>query len=554
MGPRGPSARRPAAPCKFFASGQCRRGDSCTFSHDAQLAAASDLNGVSRGAQTEWWRAQEAAPVATSGTASAPHNPASSSYQAPSPVAVGVSPQPAAVASWAAPLAEGADRVERAVDKMRVVFGPGCDVQSVFPSLDSSRVLVFGLPPETDETALVALLQAAQAPSTDPVLVVLRAAALTSVTVAVAAPTQAAGSGGGGDLGAAGRRLGLAGRLPLAGRGRLGASAPPKIRQEMQMRRAGLASFASPAAARAAVLRLQGSYLQPDGTLSAKVETPFKLGARVMGGGGGGQGGKPAAGGAAVAGGSSSSATLRVQWYAPSRCAYANFESNAKAVHASERCHGKVVRGRVVECSVKPSVVRHLGGFGRRRGGFGGGYTQTIESKTVRVSNLGGDATEGDVRRLFRENRRDRPAGVLDQLESLFEAPNSISLESLRYDDSDMPIRLALGRSGRLVSFEMQPSPLGAPKRRAIARFDSAAEAAAAVRSLHLKKVPELGFTTVTLTQLFSSKFTVLRGLFEVIRPQARCCSGVADGTAALGGGVVMKRCHLRSSCLLKTE
>ncbi|KAG1665888.1 hypothetical protein FOA52_005377 [Chlamydomonas sp. UWO 241] len=509
----------PHAPtaCRYFAAGFCSRGDSCTFAHEHAPPGEAARRGGSR------------AP---------PRSPPARQLAV-------------LLEAVLRPVEDGGNEtVEcRVFGRQRTVFSPGGLVVCLLPVTDAVRVFVGNLPADASEADVGAALRAAAvaggcttgrpaspqlhaapSPLTRPPPHPKRLIAVPPTRVATAhspstthpphhssaprppadavtftlhapkAPTAGPASPSPAAPPAAPRKH--AHRAPV------GAAAAP-VAPAPTSRQTAVATFLSPAAARAAVGRLHGSFFHPGGRLSTSERSPSALTCHLMGAAGAPHG---------SAQGGVQSTAVRLQWYAPSRVAWAQFKGRADAERAASTCNGRRLKGSVIQCKFQQPPQSSYRGPGRA--------APQPDHFTVWVGSLGEGATQSDIKAMFKHTD-----GA---------SPYEVTWAALPFTDARAPglVRAALERFGPVASFDMQQaagggrggggggrggsgrgggsgdglSPLN-NKRRAIAKFAAPDAAARAVAELHDRPLPALGGMKILATPLFSAKLTVLKPL-----------------------------------------
>lgn len=195
---------------------------------------------------------------------------------------------------------------------------------------------------------------------------------------------------------------------------------------------------------------------------------------------------------------SSRNATVKVQWYAPSRVAWLHFRQKTQAQKAARACQGKVFSGRTISCRFQlPS------------------FNQTT-SFSVWVGGLAENVNKDQFAKFVAKHSN----GV---------KPESIQLERASFHDLDgaQAVRnLLLSKGGLLVQFDEDKDNYRFShilKRKALAKFaknEDAARACAYFRSTD--RVPELGGTKVHCQRVFSAKFTLPTYIFALVQDACR--------------------------------
>ena len=189
--------------------------------------------------------------------------------------------------------------------------------------------------------------------------------------------------------------------------------------------------------------------------------------------------------------------TVKVQWYAPSRCAWIHFPHEQPAKKAAQVLNGKVLGQRTIGAKFQAPSYRQRTSF------------------TTWIGNLGESVTDSWLKSFTERHVKCR---VL-----------SLSLGDLPFTEKtgpDVVQRLLKRHGGELISFEKdegqdQRDKKAVLKLRALVRFANTKGAEQACRYFEENKcVPDLGGSRLFLQRLFAIKFTVPTVIFEVIKDE----------------------------------
>ncbi|GKY91871.1 hypothetical protein MPSEU_000158700 [Mayamaea pseudoterrestris] len=192
---------------------------------------------------------------------------------------------------------------------------------------------------------------------------------------------------------------------------------------------------------------------------------------------------------------------VKVQWYAPSRCAWIYFHAADGAIRATREANGKQFCGRPITTSYKPQT-RHIHVP----------YTKVITEHIVWVGNLGETATADKLRMSFERHGKGKV--------------KSVTLGDLPFQESEasLLVRQILQKCGNVVRFdvasnlnkERQKDDL---KRKALAWFETAETADFACRQFaQQKSIPELGGGKLFVQRLFSIKYPLPIPVFDALK------------------------------------
>jgi hypothetical protein len=196
-------------------------------------------------------------------------------------------------------------------------------------------------------------------------------------------------------------------------------------------------------------------------------------------------------------GAASTAAIVKVQWYAPSRCAWIFFSNRANAEKAAQVCSGQELQGRTLTAKTSfPTTIRHS------RHGTNCRYS-------IWLGNIGEYST---IERLKKFVERNAKCSVM-----------SVTLGDLCFADKTSPAivqKLLRTHGGPLTSFELSKVTKEAGlKRRALVRFAEARDAEkACIHFLRCDKVNELGGSKLFLQRIFTVKYTLPTRVFEAIK------------------------------------
>lgn len=188
-------------------------------------------------------------------------------------------------------------------------------------------------------------------------------------------------------------------------------------------------------------------------------------------------------------------ATVKLQWYAPSRVAWLHFRQRPWAEKAATTLHSKTFDKRTLSAKFQPPSYRQTRSF------------------SVWVGGLGGYVKQDQLRQFVRKY-------------SGTKMPESILMEEPTFCDEDGPQivrQLLLSKGGPLIRFDEDgdnhlPHVL---KRKALAKFAKAEDAARACAYFRTNtRVRGLGDTRVFCQRVYSAKFTLPGSVFLVVRDE----------------------------------
>lgn len=190
------------------------------------------------------------------------------------------------------------------------------------------------------------------------------------------------------------------------------------------------------------------------------------------------------------------SSTLKVNWFAPSRVAYAHYDSIAVARQRASYLNGKEFNGRIIVASFQQPSFRQVCSF------------------TVVLKGLPEDFKEDDLKTVCKTQ--------------------SIAVMTANYSamGSIWHIRSLLKTYGPLESFDCSPPKETDTKIRALARFVRAEDAATAVSKLHGQEF--LKGVKAWITLLHSIKYNIDRPHFEALETEIKGVQEVDSSTAKL--------------------
>jgi len=197
-------------------------------------------------------------------------------------------------------------------------------------------------------------------------------------------------------------------------------------------------------------------------------------------------------------------ATVKLQWYAPSRVAWLHFHQRSQAEKLARVSQGKLFKGRAVSCR-----------FQRPN------FNQT-RSFSVWVGGLAEDVNEEHLSQFVAKFS----SGV---------KPSSVQLEKAPFRDkagAQVIRSLLLSKGGPLAQFDEDKDNYRFPhilKRKALAKFTKVEDADKACAYFQsTDRVPELGGSKVHCQRVFSAKFTVPTNIFLLV--QDACINAINSG------------------------
>ena len=189
--------------------------------------------------------------------------------------------------------------------------------------------------------------------------------------------------------------------------------------------------------------------------------------------------------------------TLRLQWHAPSRLAYAHYSTISRAKQEAERLNDTIFDGRKVSATFQRPKT------------FGSNFS-------VVLGNLPTSASIEHVRRFTRAN--------------------DVDIRKPTYDDvtGTNTLYAELERFGTVESFERQPPKQGATKFKALLRFADATAAENATHALHKKPQEYLGRSPLWVERVFSVKYAVPRAQFVALQSDLDRLAAIEETVAKL--------------------
>ena len=190
-------------------------------------------------------------------------------------------------------------------------------------------------------------------------------------------------------------------------------------------------------------------------------------------------------------------ASIKLQWYAPSRIAWVHFLHSYHAEKVARLCKGKIFDGRLVTAKFQRPTYQQYSSF------------------SVSIGGLGEFVDEKQLKQFIRKH-----SGI---------APNSVRLEDSPFQDKDgakIIQKLLISQGKQLIQFDEDPNNHLAShclKRKALAKFASADDAAQACKYFQkTQRIKHLGGTRVNAQRIFSFKFTLPEYVFVVIQDELR--------------------------------
>lgn len=194
-------------------------------------------------------------------------------------------------------------------------------------------------------------------------------------------------------------------------------------------------------------------------------------------------------------------ASVKVQWYAPSRCAWAHYNTVQSARDAASRCNGKQLRGRSISTSFQQQQLRQRSSF------------------SVLIMGLSEGVSEKDVTRFMTQHGK-------------VEHPSSITMGALPFLDGQggTIVESLLSKIGPLASFLQAPHGVTEIKRKALAKFSRPSDAAEVCKQLHMQKVVGLGGGKLFVHRVFSAKFMLPNTIYTVVGGQLMPLLALLEG------------------------
>lgn len=195
--------------------------------------------------------------------------------------------------------------------------------------------------------------------------------------------------------------------------------------------------------------------------------------------------------------------SVKVQWYAPSRCAWAHYDKRGSAEHAAMKSNGKKVAGHKVSAKFQPPQPRQRSSFSVWIGGLGQGVSRLDVISCM--TQYGGCA------------------------------PCSVTMGDLPFADKNGSalVERVLQKIGPLSSFQEAPhglGPMADMKRKALAKFARPCDALEACTRLDQSKVEELGGGKLFLQRVFSAKFMLPNTVYTVVDGQVKELLALLEG------------------------
>ncbi|CAB9496339.1 Zinc finger C-x8-C-x5-C-x3-H type (and similar) [Seminavis robusta] len=186
-------------------------------------------------------------------------------------------------------------------------------------------------------------------------------------------------------------------------------------------------------------------------------------------------------------------ATVRLQWYAPSRVAWLHFHNRCQADKVAKTCNGQLCEKRKVSAKMQQPKFNQTRSFSVWVGGLGEGVHTTKLSQFVK-----------------------KHSGAW---------PASIDLEAPSYRDKDgaqLMRSLLIEQGGPLTQFDEDEGNnrfASNLKRKALAKFAKAEDASRACEFFQqTSRVAGLGGTKVHCQMIFSAKFTMPTSHFKIVQ------------------------------------
>ena len=244
------------------------------------------------------------------------------------------------------------------------------------------------------------------------------------------------------------------------------------------------AKFDRPEDASAAMAGLNGSFLDQWAATSAKSAYPKKSCVSVV---------LALPPGAIVTHNNS----VKVQWYAPSCCAWAHYKSGPRhdksgpARSAATQSNGKKLWERTISTKFQPPKPLQTSSF------------------SVYISGLPGGISDRDVSHFMTKHGKAGP-------------PSSITMGDPCFIDKKggQIVESLLQKIGPLASFQEAPHRKGEIKHKALAKFARPCDALEVCTRLHQSKVAELGGAKLFVQRVFSAKFVLPNAVYAVVGGQ----------------------------------
>lgn len=181
---------------------------------------------------------------------------------------------------------------------------------------------------------------------------------------------------------------------------------------------------------------------------------------------------------------------VKVQWYAPSRCAWVHFDHEYQAQKAAKACDGKALHGRIITTKFQQPGHRQRTSF------------------TTWIGNLAESVTERALVKFVQTNTKFRLV--------------SVSLGKLPFQDGPSLVQTMLRRFGPLTSFEVEKvsgQVEASLKQKALARFITAEGAEKACDFFgRSSSIDELGGSKLFVQRMFSLKYTLPKTVFGAVK------------------------------------
>ena len=179
--------------------------------------------------------------------------------------------------------------------------------------------------------------------------------------------------------------------------------------------------------------------------------------------------------------------TVKIQWYAPSRIAWANF-------HSIEIAQKGLCSAMIKHCWGRKLSVRFQSPSARQRDSFSisiGGLDPCSSAKQIKSF-------------IFKHSGK---------------YPFSLTLMETQFTDAEAPkiVRRVVETFGPVLTFHMNPQS-DTLKRKALVKFRNAQDAAVACNELNLRGRSELGGNKIFISRLFSGKVSVGKKIYEIIK------------------------------------
>jgi len=196
--------------------------------------------------------------------------------------------------------------------------------------------------------------------------------------------------------------------------------------------------------------------------------------------------------------------SIKVQWYAPSRCAWATFAFSDQATRAAKALEGKSYGRRLLSAKTTFSRIKQPI-FDIRHTRY---PISQCSTWSIAIGNLDGEVSPFGLQRFIERHAKCKV--------------RSLTLGNLPFTEEQGPgiVRKLLERFGKVTSFDPAPVDVDrdGQKRKALVKFENDKDADRACRKISkTDRIKELGGSKVFATQIYTAKYTLSKDTMDVI-------------------------------------